>query len=1399
MQVTMTIRCHSGYLRDVEVTAAEQTTAAELATRLRALTGSNDAAPIASAGRTLPDTALLGGPGLRSGCTLTIGASGDRTVSASSVLSLQVISGPDCGQVVRLARGVHVIGRDAAADIVIDDPAISRRHLQIEVDAHGVTIADLSSTNGTSVDGVLMALDRACLEPHSVVRIGNSAVTIVGASEPPAVARPDSSGALFVNRPPQIDEPFNDAPVEFPPTPSDNPRPKLQLLAAALPTLMGVALAVGMHNMQFLAFALLAPVTMLATTASDRWGWRRSARRSGADFARRLAAADRELDRRLVYEMGYRRKRFPDAATVSRAVTTPDCRLWERRPSDDAFLVARLGMTDQPAVTRAIRDGRPIDGLTANFVPATVRVADGALGISGPGDLARGCARWAVTQLLALHSPRDLTVAALLDQPADHWRWLRWIPGCSGRIALSADEHNELVADLLATVSERQQDPSGGRSNWAGPWIVLLIDPARATASIPGLSTVLEDGPSVGITAILVDDDSRLLPPQCRATVRVVGDIGATLEVAARGQPKLSHVTAERVSVHWADVVARALAPLRDADSQVGAGSIPASARLRDLIPLAELTPESMLDEWMKPPSLVAPIGIATSGTVDLDLIRDGPHMLIAGSTGSGKSELLRSLVASLASRHAPHDVAFVLIDYKGGAAFAECAELPHTLGLVTDLDGHLTARALTSLEAELRAREAAFAEASVSDLADYRRHPRAARWPLPRLLLVVDEFASLAEELPAFLSGLIGIAQRGRSLGVHLVLATQRPAGVVSGEIKANMALRIALRATDPGESSDVISTDDAARISRNTPGRAFAQLAAGLVEFQTAQVGVVFDDADTELALRVLDSWNRPLDAAASVVDGKSDLQLLRDAAREAAHQLDRALPATPWLPALPDVIAMDTLNTTDRYEVPFGLADDPSRQRQITVSHNLASGGSIGFIGGPRSGRTTALRTILGQSARQLSADELHIYVVDCAGGSLRPLHDLPQCGALITRDDPASVGRLISRLVDEVSARQRILADLGVNDAAEARASGTPMPTVIFAIDGWESFHALSEEYDAGRSIDTVLQLLRDSAAAGLTIIIAGDRALLGIRTAAALSRKFLLNLIDRTDYGMVGVSSAALPTAFGPGRAIAAEDGCEIQLAVLGIDALTVTQWDAIGEIAASQPAVDLAPFRICPLPTRYAAPKAIDIGPGQVLLGVGGDAAEPVIVDLTANDGRFLIAGPARSGRSTALIGIVEQLRSSGSRPLIAAPVRSTLALWAHRHGVATISPTDHIVPEDHRDADVLVIDDSEQFLDTPGGDLLTEWMADQPEGAIVLCVARSEELMVGFRGPGVEVRRSRTGLLLQPSVADGELLGIRITPQRHARVPGRGLLITDEHRLIAPNGLPIQIAALTD
>ncbi len=235
-------------------------------------------------------------------------------------------------------------------------------------------------------------------------------------------------------------------------------------------------------------------------------------------------------------------------------------------------------------------------------------------------------------------------------------------------------------------------------------------------------------------------------------------------------------------------------------------------------------------------------VGASFDGPFTVDLVRDGPHGLVAGTTGSGKSELLQTLVASLAVANRPDAMNFVLVDYKGGAAFKGCEQLPHTVGMVTDLDSHLVKRALVSLDAEVSRRERILDPVGAKDIEAYeraaRRDPSLA--PLPRLLIVVDEFASMARELPDFVTGLVNIAQRGRSLGIHLILATQRPGGVVSPEIRANTNLRIALRMTDNSESQDVIGSPDSASLSKNTPGRALVRLgASSLLPFQSGRGG--------------------------------------------------------------------------------------------------------------------------------------------------------------------------------------------------------------------------------------------------------------------------------------------------------------------------------------------------------------------------------------------------------------------------------------------------------------------------------------------------------------------------------------------------------------------------------
>lgn len=375
-------------------------------------------------------------------------------------------------------------------------------------------------------------------------------------------------------------------------------------------------------------------------------------------------------------------------------------------------------------------------------------------------------------------------------------------------------------------------------------------------------------------------------------------------------------------------------------------------------------------------------------------------------------------------------------------------------------------------------------------------------------------------------------------------------------------------------------------------------------------------------------------------------------------------------------------------------------------------------------------------------------------------------------------------------------------------AEANRLGCGLPWIVLAVDGWEGFTATSEDYDAGRSVDALLRILRDSAAAGFTVLVSGDRAVMGIRIAATLRRKFLLRLPDVTDYALAGISPASLPAAFAPGRAHCAEDGLEVQLAVLDTDPGSQAQWTAIRRIAQSSPPAPTlaAPISIRALPTTIARSEltvedqrspADDRGE-KVLLGVGGDDAGPVAIDLFGLDQRFLIAGPNRGGRSTALLTLAQHCGLAASQCLFIGRSTSPLASWASEIGAAHIDPL--VDPDDAAssrqacdfDGRLLLIDDAETLQDTMLADVVIRMLV-RPELAVA-ATARSEELAIAFRGFSAELRRSRTGLLLQPTVVDGELLGIRLPPSRQLALPGRGVLVTDEVRRSNPEGMPIQV-----
>jgi S-DNA-T family DNA segregation ATPase FtsK/SpoIIIE len=790
-----------------------------------------------------------------------------------------------------------------------------------------------------------------------------------------------------------------------------------------------------------------------------------------------------------------------------------------------------------------------------------------------------------------------------------------------------------------------------------------------------------------------------------------------------------------------------------------------------------------------------AVVGIAADGPFAIDLAADGPHALVGGTTGSGKSELLQTLVASLAVTAPPTEVTFLLIDYKGGAAFRECTALPHVVGFVTDLDPQLARRVLVSLEAEIRSREAVLAEHSEKDLDRLKAaHPEAAP---PRLLILVDEFATLAREIPEFIDGIVDVAQRGRSLGVHLVLATQRPAGVITPTIRANTNLRIALRTSDPMESDDIIGIADAARIPRTIPGRAYARIGHGqVIEFQSGYVGRRLEpqrkSAPHAAPFRFGAQLQPIADQRSAQGDaGPTELSAMVSAVSDAARELEMPAPRRPWLPPLPAIIPLDTIpQDPHRARIAFGTVDEPDRQQQRPLELDLEADGGMILYGAAGSGKTNALRAATAALALTNPAAGLHAYGIDFGTGGLRPLEALPHVGAVIPGVDEERVTRLLRRLQAEMVRRQEQLSAANAFNLSDyVSAGGEGLPRLLLLLDGYEAFAHTYERVALGELIDLIPRLASDGRSVGIHVLLTAERrASVPGRLAGAFASRLVFRLADPSEYAYLGIPrKLAEGIDLPPGRGFT-HSGLEAQVAVLERDPHPAAQAAALSRLASGMDDRGRAA-------TIAALPTTISLGdlpapdrPLRAVLGVGDTAVTSVEIDLSESG--FLVLGPYRSGRSTALATLAISARrgTPGLRLFLLAPRASplrSLDLWSD---VAS-SPGDgdrllgSFPPSaDRPDASILiVVDDAEEMLEgTVATQLATIVRGGRGSGVHLMAAAEMRSASRAYAGWLPDLAKGRHGLLLQPPPdATADILGATL-PRRSGRPlpPGRGYYI---------------------
>jgi S-DNA-T family DNA segregation ATPase FtsK/SpoIIIE len=1322
----------------------------------------------------------------------------------------------------------------------------------IELDGAGrfalTPTADAFLESDDAARGPLVLVDRvpvlgtAAVDEHCVITIGDTLLAVAPAGHPSAaITVSEGGGALDLARPPRLLPEPPTTTFRFPPEPQQGTKRPLPIVAALAPMVMAVVMVSVFGNVAFLAFGLMSPVVMMGNHLYDKRNGKVSHRRRLADHqaTKEAVAADAEIAvRQLQREL---RHLSPDAATVLDIAVRRRSRLWERRRDDPDHLRVRMGTADLPSGV-TIEDPAELEhrrtvARPAVDVPVTLDLGDhGVVGVAGRPEHARPLVACMLAQLAVAQSPRDVRFVVLTEHAAaEEWSWLAHVPHArpeggrpsTVRLGNDAETLARRIAELGAEVDARQRAVRESRGALlTAADVVLVVDGARRLRTLPGLVRVLRDGPAVGVYSVCVDSERRSLPEECVAVVTS----GATMHsLDVHRTADVREVKADLVPAGWFEAVARAIAPVVDVDDGGGTGGLPARSRLLDVLQLEPPTPEAVLDRWSRTgPTTEVVIGESLDGPFSFDLVRDGPHGLVAGTTGSGKSELLQSMVAALAAANTPESMTFVLVDYKGGAAFRDLATLPHTVGMVTDLDTHLVERALHSLGAELRRREHVLADVGAKDLEDYVEGVvgDAARPPLPRLLIVIDEFASMVRELPDFVTGLVNIAQRGRSLGIHLVLATQRPTGVVTGDIRANTNLRIALRVTDAGESSDVIDAGDAAGIAKSTPGRAFVRLgASALVPFQAGRVGGRRPGVVAEVVPEVWSSplgWDdlgrvaaEPPPRTTTESAGRTDLVDLVDALTEAASRLGIARPHRPWLDALPERIVLDDLDEPtvthappvggDLPVLPFGRQDFPADQRQAPAVIDLQELGHLFVVGAPRTGRSQVLRTIAASVADRVSCAEVHLYGIDCGSGALLPLETLPHVGAVVQRTQLERVRRLLTKLVDETHRRQQVLAaggHAGVVEQRRAAAEAERLPHLVVMIDRWEGFTGSFAEIEHGKLVDQVGFLLREGAAAGVHVIVTGDRQLVAGRLAALVDDKLLLRLTDRADYALAGLNPRALPEVLAAGRAYTADSSVETQVALIDADPTGQAQAASLRRRGAAatqrdqRVAADHRPFRVDqltgPLTFEDAWSRRVEGDPASVfaLIGVGGDDLVPMGPDLADGPGSFVVTGPPKSGRSTVLTAVVRSLTAQGIGVVVVAPRRSPLRTFEGSAGVVAVL-TARTVEEsslaplfaDPVGPRVLVIDDGEHLKDCPAADWLAEFLRSCPDTGRALVVAGTTgEVLAGWSGWQVDVRNARCGAVLSPQLPnEGDQVGLRLTKSDLADRPTPGFALVDD------------------
>ncbi len=1083
-------------------------------------------------------------------------------------------------------------------------------------------------------------------------------------------------------------------------------------------------------------------------------------------------AFDTELD-------SVRRTHLDLGEVVRRAMQLSE-RLWERRPADDDAFVFSVGLADQPWVTDDVepRDRRDLALLPSAPVLVNL-VNERGIGFAGTPPQARAAARALVMQACVAHSPADLDVVVLATPSgAARWEWIKWLPHARGSQGVQLFGDDEALTDwvnsqrTLTTVVASIQ--SLGRPITPSRLTLAVVDNPALWRGRAAMLRGLFAEAQLPVRFVAITDRADDVPAVCTTVVRIATNGSAEVDYPISG-PTITDVVPFVLEHEVAVAAARRLSPLEDHTAQqFSKPPLPPVVPLVSVIDPDGLDANRLVERWgtgRKNRRLRVTVGVGEAGPAALDLADDGPHVLIVGARRSGKTELLRSVVASLIAANDPSTVNIISVEPTEGSSFGAFSGMAHLVGAVDRFDEHGGFRLLGALRSEVDRRAQLVADSADSSAP-----------AMPRLVIVVDDAHDLVARHAGFLPQLIELADPSRHLGLHVLIATERLSRSLEHSLKSFADIRIGLRMNDPAEAIALTGGREPVQISVHTPGRGYLKIGdAESVPVQFASATASSGDLleitpfiiarDPNTAERKITA--RPVNAD-SGSQARSGLHQLLEVATQAVALHPNGAPRQILCPPLPTLLPFEQLASMERdtSEAPgaaFALSDLPDDHLQGIRRWDPLHDGNLLVLGGTPAERSSALATLFVAATDRFPTNQLQGYVIDSAPGPharMTALDSLPACGAVASSDDPDRILRVLVRLIAELDRRAAVDHD-------------STKPHIVLVVNDIGALLRTLElggEYEPGREM--LDRLASSGPAHGITVLMSstGEHGA-PARLLGQFQQRIVLHLDDRVSYRALDVVSARIPMQT-PGRAITVPDLVEIQIATIADLEAAVNERSK--RSSGPQRSVPIARTPDAVFLDEICKCTEFQHDTWRLPVGLDTRTLEPGVLHLQAPAGA-LILGDAGAGKSTALTNLARCALNSGAEVDIhaIASTWSPLLLLPRLTSATTLAGIDKWAAEffDRTDrARLVLIDDADRLE----GETF-ERLANMSDPRLVVVVAGRTRVLEHPSHWTVPLRRSRSALILRPLAGDGAMFGLQLRVTSVHPGIGRGLLIADD------------------